>query len=276
MSSMNSFPELTLDSWIKLTAVAEQLDIGDAINTPYLYRGQASFEWKLTPSLHRAASNDDRRPLPPTDRLLVLEQLLTDRFAASAPTFLPPATFASVRGVVDWWPLMRHHGVPTRILDWTASFFVAAYFAAVAEPDKDGAIYLLHGGTLQVAMNAAHGDAAKYPRLAKETDQAFRIPDAPPVIHIFDKKTAKLDRMVVQQGTFMLNRNAGANIEEVLATEMLKHADPAKVIIRKFRIPAALKPMVMRRLRSMNVTGSSLFPGLDGIGRQLDELLRNE
>jgi hypothetical protein len=73
----------------------------------------------------------------------------------------------------------------------------------------------------------------------------------------------------------MACQNVGANIEEILATEMPKVAQPGKETLRKFRIPATLKPTILRRLRSMNVMASSLFPGLDGIGRQLDELVRN-
>jgi hypothetical protein len=51
-------------------------------------------------------------------------------------------------------------------------------------------------------------------------------------------------------------------------------ANPGKETLRKLRIPANQKSDIMRLLRAMNVTASSLFPGLDGIGRQLDELAR--
>ena len=73
----------------------------------------------------------------------------------------------------------------------------------------------------------------------------------------------------------MVCRNIAGNIEQALADELPKAAPLANAdTIGKVRIPAALKPEVMRRLKTMNVTASSLFPGLDGIGRYLDELIR--
>lgn len=168
---------------------------------------------------------------------------------------------------------MRHYGVPTRLVDWTASLYVAAYFAVAKAPDKDGAIYLIHVRTLNDVMMAVHGDAAEFPG-ATALDQEFQRADAPPVVHLFNRKKALLDRMVSQQGIFMANRNVSADLEQVLAIEMRKVANSDRETLRKLRISAAQKPIIMRRLRAMNVTASSLFPGLDGIGRQLDELAR--
>jgi hypothetical protein len=167
---------------------------------------------------------------------------------------------------------MRHYGVPTRLLDWTQSFYVALYFAASRQPSKDGALYALHAHTLHAVMQDAHGSAANVD-LANLSRQLIRA-DAPPVVTLYNRRTALLDRMIVQQGAFMCCSNIGGEIEALISTEMHKVANPTMMNFHKFRIPASLKTPIMRKLRSMNITGSSLFPGLDGIGRQLDELVR--
>lgn len=272
---MASIQEITLEDWNALVTIANKVDVGDFLNTAYVFRGQEDADWALKSSLHRAASNDGRIGLPAAEQLLRIEKGLTEKFRGVAPNHLPPATLSATNSIVDWWPLMRHFGVPTRILDWTASFYVAAYFAAAKAPDKDGAIYLVHAHTLSEAMRHSYGAEAEMPTSASEADKKFQRPDAPPVVFIFGRKTAMLDRMISQQGVFMASQNAEADIEEILASEIPKVANPASETLRKFRIRAAHKPMIMRRLRSMNVTASSLFPGLDGIGRQLDELVRN-
>ena len=73
----------------------------------------------------------------------------------------------------------------------------------------------------------------------------------------------------------MINANISADLEEILALEMPKVADARRETLRKIRIKASQKQGIMRRLRAMNITASSLFPGLEGIGEYLNDLVRN-
>jgi FRG domain len=204
--------------------------------------------------------------------MLKVEAYLLDQFRAVAPTHLPTATFvATTPAAIDWWPIIRHYGVPTRILDWTFSIYVAAYFAVSRLTKCDGAIYALHRRTLDEAMSAVHGkEAAHFPKV---DDPSFRDPDTPHAVNLFGRKTAVPERISVQQGGFMVCRNVAGDLENILATEVLKAGDPIERLI-KLRIPAPSKPRFMTHLRAMNVTARSLFPGLDGIGRHLDETIR--
>jgi hypothetical protein len=46
--------------------------------------------------------------------------------------------------------------------------------------------------------------------------------------------------------------------------------------LEKIVIPSKLKAAFLKHLHLMNVTGSSLFPGLDGLGKTVDDLVRLE
>lgn len=269
---MPAFVEILIKDWQSVLELAERYDLGDGWNPSYLFRGQPNFAWAITPTLHRAATDDMRLPLPEARSLLIVEQSLSDRFIAAASNHLHPATVESNKSMVDWWTVMRHHGVPTRVIDWTQSIFVAAYFACSGGSKDDGAIYALHAGSVQNRMRELYGDTAKFPASAS-VDGEFTRPDSSPIVHLAKRKNALLDRMLAQQGHFMINRNVRAELEDVLEG-CIPFKRPADEVLCKYRVPAALKPTAMRRLRAMNVTGASLFPGLDGIGRQLDELTR--
>ena len=266
--------DFVIDSWTKLNVVHERLDVGDGFNTPYLFRGHESAAWRLEPTLHRAATQDGARALPDAETLLRFERAATSQFKQAAPNQLSPATFGATKADVDWWTVMRHYGAPTRLLDWTASIFVAAYFACRGRPTDDGSIYLLHEHSLRVAMRRLHGDAADAGLAAKAVHNQLNTADAPDVVELFARRTALPQRMIVQRGLFMLCRNVAGDVEAILSEAMKDLAKGPAETFRAIPIPAALKPELMRRLREVNITGATLFPDLDGIGRSLDEVVR--
>ena len=132
-----------IDSWGKLNEVAEHLDVGDGFTTPYLFRGHESSAFRLTPTLHRAATLDGAKDLPDAAALVYYEREATARFQQAAPNFMSTSLLAALAAPVDWWTVMRHYGAPTRLLDWTTSLFVATYFACRGERTKNGSIYRL-------------------------------------------------------------------------------------------------------------------------------------
>jgi hypothetical protein len=95
--------------------------------------GHAQNEWKLVPSAHR------RHP--------VLESQFAHHFRLRAPSLA--ANCPEHKDYVSWLPLMQHYGLPTRLLDWTESLLVAAFFAIPSKSTpSSAALWLLAPGTL--------------------------------------------------------------------------------------------------------------------------------
>jgi FRG domain-containing protein len=113
----------------------------DAYRVPptYVFRGQADASWPLEPSLLRRMRSVTNRGYAHE-----IEQLLENEFMAQGALFpevrsVWPVLLAAPR--IERWAFMQHHSCPTRLLDWTASAFVAAYFAVEQFPYTDGAIF---------------------------------------------------------------------------------------------------------------------------------------
>lgn len=80
----------------------------------WLYRGQADAKWNLQPSIQRGYTPQQ-------------EHYLTNEFRVRARS-----RYADCPGNTDypaWLALMQHYGLPTRLMDWTYSPLIAAFFA---------------------------------------------------------------------------------------------------------------------------------------------------
>ncbi len=171
-----------------------------------------------------------------------------------------------------WLALAQHHGLPTRLLDWTHSPYVALHFVTddPAHFGQDGIVWcvdytrtnrllptglraLLHeeGSDLLTVdmLNRAAPTVADFDRLAAEDFVAFWEPPS-------------LDERIVNQyALFSLMSSPSARLDHWLE----RHPD----CFRRIVIPAALKWEVRDKLDQANITERVLFPGLDGLCRWL-------
>lgn len=105
------------------------------------YRGHASIKWQLLPSVIRN--------VPPQVReykLWRMERSMFVRFQSGA--YSRARDLPDQNDVSKWLCLMRHYGLPTRLLDWTRSPLVAAFFALKQRPIKTPTIWVLNPSRL--------------------------------------------------------------------------------------------------------------------------------
>jgi FRG domain-containing protein len=162
---------------------------------------------------------------------------------------------------------MRHYGAPTRLLDWTESLYVAVYFAVEKEPDHDGAVWVIHPRGIR---NACGIDEA-WPSAPKDLDVFWRR-DAPSILYTVTNKQ-QTDRMSAQQTVFTVSPQILSAHVQILEQANTASKDPEKCYL-KIIVPKELKVDFLSRLHRMNIAARAQFPGIDGIGRSMAELLR--
>ena len=172
----------------------------------------------------------------------------------------------------NWLSVARHHGLPTRLLDWSFSPYVALHFATanVSLYDRDAAIWCVN-------FNAAHALLPQRLRelLEREGSGVFTVEmlgQAAPTLEEFDAlakapfavffEPPALDaRLVNQFALFSTLSDPHARFDEWLLAR--------PVCYRRLIVPAALKWEIRDKLDMANITERVLFPGLDGLSRWL-------
>jgi hypothetical protein len=257
------WPAQRLESWGHFTAVVSNISSPDEPFRPaYLFRGHADAGWRLCPLLVRLLG-----PGVTAEEAIDVERRILEVFHAQSHLFLDPSSLPPVDDLPGWWALMQHHGAPTRLLDWTASAYVAAYFAVEGLWQTDGAICLVHPGSVASAYNSI-------PRAApRPMHEVLVDPDAYDSVLALPP-TKQSARMAAQQGHFTMCTNILGDQQELLLRACQPKAGDSGPQCARFIVPKESKPEYLYRLRAMNVTATALFPGIDGLGRSLAEITR--
>ncbi len=183
--------------------------------------------------------------------------------------------------------LMQHHGAPTRLLDWTYSFYVALFFAVDGSARNDRcAVWAMDADWFRDRLNARHPDLyavmdddrnlVKNPssfRDAFRQERRFVCPVNPYYLN---------DRLIIQQGVFLCPGSVGDPFEDNVAE--LQHNEHAVIYTEApdskdhlIRIEIATSGVtradILQNLIRMNMSHATLFPGIQGYARSHEAAL---
>src|ERR1035438_7592042 len=136
---------LSADQIKRFNTWKQAKDFLNSLKGRCVFRGVSDAKWDLETSLDRCARYHHAEA----------ESILIESFERSLPTVktsLPPTADR-----VSWMALMRHYGLPSRLLDCTECISVAAYFAVAAGPKSDFAIWAFDIGTIRRSAEKSLG-----------------------------------------------------------------------------------------------------------------------
>lgn len=220
-------------------------------NQFYWFRGQGDAKWKLLPYIARKKN------------IVKAEVSLIARFKQSATLLInpPPET------EWHWLTIMQHHGVPTRLLDWTESPLVGLYFTVYEKPNKDGALWVLLPCALNKISNITHPYSRYIPHFGErnvnnyspESVSSETTTSLKPIAIIGPRNTA---RMQSQLGVFTIIHRDSIAIEEI---DTHSH-------VWRYIIPKKRKKTILAELTRIKIGKFQLFPEIQSIG----DILREE
>lgn len=258
-----------------------------------LYRGHADACYRLVPSLIRSAVNRGWTPARTTStkpQRLKAITALQDLEAQIFYEFLPRARKIIPSAQNDWDVLflMRHHGVATRLLDWTQSLGVALYFALapiVSDPElrercvlaedtqswRGPHIWLLNPYRLNADARSWETPDLVAPRFLDGLDESygdflgdFTSPGMETEFPVAVLPETLNDRLNAQRGVFTIHGDLHEAMEDILPRDM----------VSKVELPIAALAAAIEFLEDAGMSESVLFPDLDALGRDIHRKYR--
>ena len=222
----------------------------------YVYRGAWNKNFNLSTSLTRLGS-----------RYHELEPHILRNFKKYAHS-----NAAAGDSVWNWLAVAQHHGLPTRLLDWTHSPYVALHFATqdLSKYDEDGVVWCVN-----YVKSTEHLPPSLKTAIEEEGSNVFTPDMLYPVCptlkelellqqeeYVVFLEPPSLDaRIVHQYALFSLMSTAQANMSNWLE----QHPE----LYFRVVIPAGLKWEIRDKLDQANITERVLFPGLTGLSQWL-------
>ncbi len=239
----------------------------NSLSNSYIYRGHSDASWKLESTLERIIGEKWDKNRADKYEKYSLQAFKSKFHLYDNENVVPKSKLA-------WLSIMQHYGIPTRLLDFTESPYVALYFALEGydiNKNSDLAIYALNHSQLMIeSLNYISSKDAGFKEdlftiVEKQDDVFERIVDrfSYDIAWITEphELNIRLDR---QSGCFLLTGNKEMKIADVLSESIYDNCSYTKYIIK-----SSLYNNIYALLRKMNINSKTIYGDLQGLAQSI-------
>jgi hypothetical protein len=236
--------------------------VGDGKGYPPIwYRGQGDEAWEPVPGALRSnfikLANDESSiisGLGPINREITLNKQF-QRFGASY--------YSGTASLVDVYLLAQHHGLPTRLLDWTTNPLAALFFAVCGQPESDGCLRIINPRFC--IPDEENPEDRTYPRhivnvrhriVVETVDFLFGEGPEPKDPFVVPVVPDQVDGRIFQQSSCFTLHMPGSG-------------DLPKESLDKLIIPKDAKQALLRQLGRLNINWGTIYADLDHVAKDI-------
>jgi hypothetical protein len=231
----------------------------------WIFRGQRDAAWGLRCNLDRKRGSTDP---------VHVEGTVKNEFVRRAHLFLPNAR--EPESTLEWLALIQHHGGPTRLIDFTRSPLIAAFFALEEDAEAGTcAVWRIdelacHSRAVKRLRAVAHDYSWLRSHHDIEGAVESRLGVQPPDRFVAPVRPSRYNsRLALQQGIFVCLGDPGSDLFGNLNIEV-EDEEPLRVV--KIEFPRNGRGQALWNLRRLGISRETLFPGLDGLAQSLAHL----
>jgi hypothetical protein len=197
------------------------------VDKRWLYRGQADESWSLVPSIARIEPIADTRRRAERD---MVEEF--KRYAIPYLVRVPTSEW-------EWLALAQHHGLPTRLLDWTQNPMAALLFAVSEPSSTNSAVWCYRYGRSQ----------------RPEAHSPYDITD------VYVLRPAHFSGRVIGQSSYFTAHPMPSRPFDARPDQ---HEELVKIVV-----PQGVRVELRIALDRLGVNFATLFPDLDGVAKHI-------
>lgn len=274
------------------------LTINQSFLSHFIFRGQSNYKWKLSTSLERHITTLHSDNSWKNNTRSEYEKKMLQEFKWKYPIY-EQHNIPKSEDNIEWLSIMQHYGVPTRMLDFSKSLYVAMFMAidGCIKEYENASIWMFNKNILTIhSYNSDKDRTGSYisdsdlrEHCYKDANSVLSGGETEQLLFLIEPKIG-FERISRQQGIFVMPAKIDSPFEdtfqkfcnikteqEISLKELIDysytHPNPFnKITLIKINLPFKYKYDVTKTLEQMNITAEILYSGLDGLAKYVSRL----